>query len=851
MVFRQILLTVFYVVFFSFFMGGQPAMAAGTISWVNPSVTSPSGSTDTMVLAFENPIEREYTHPRMALAQTPIPASFQGLPIGNGVMGSMVWTLEDKVCLQINRVDIFPMNSYSTSFFKRNEDYCGAAGLVDLSFPGTTFFSDGDFKRKLDMRTGLVTLDVPEMTVEAFAAANHDVIVLRIHDKRRGNHEPVRLRLRMLRPPRVKTYEHLAESFLSWEKDLLQLRQRFTEGDFYCGSAVAVSANPAGQSVTIEDDRAYISIPAGADFTVYIASSAAFDPARDLKAVNVSIMEDIKAKGFEQLFKENIVWWNNFWDKSHVSISSQDGRGEWIEKNYNFYRYIMGSTSRGALPPKFNGMLFISHGDVRPWGAQYWWHNTACLYRGLPGANHIELTNPMTDLYLNMLESCRLAARQQWDSEGVFLGETMYFDGFAPLPGNLVQEMQDLYLCRREFKPSREFLDYALYRNPRNSRWNWKSSGNWVDGKWTYRYKEKPPFGHVTHLFSSSSRMAWNYWVIYQTSQDKSFLRKAYPLIKGIADFHTTFPNIKKGADGLYHSHHTNMWEYQVDETDTQDTIAGMETVLGIALRAVDILGIDEPSRARWREYAAHLPPLATSRDESGKLRFALYPGCEESSHNDLFAVSYFPDVCNPEIPDQKRIEIAHHTLDLYWRDRKASGNRQTGQPIDALDGSATATAVMGRREFTKDLLHGLVHEDHLHCNLFSPRESNSVIHGTTVQSHGVMAKCLHIALAASFAPEPGGEPIIRPFHAWPVDWDVEAKIVLRGGYLFTGKWEKQNPVYYQLRANKKGHLRVRNLFPDIDWIVTRNGTPVKLKTESEGLWKLDVKAGDVVRWDN
>src|ERR1041384_3829924 len=41
---------------------------------------------------------------------TPAPRSEDGLPIGNGRMGTLVWTTPTMLKLQINRVDLQPIN---------------------------------------------------------------------------------------------------------------------------------------------------------------------------------------------------------------------------------------------------------------------------------------------------------------------------------------------------------------------------------------------------------------------------------------------------------------------------------------------------------------------------------------------------------------------------------------------------------------------------------------------------------------------------------------------------------------------------------------------------------------------
>src|SRR5690348_2259021 len=66
----------------------------------------------------------------------PVPRSEEGVPIGNGRMGSLVWTSPTALKLQINRVDVQPMNRDTNSFVERNTDYMGGCGFVDLDLGG-------------------------------------------------------------------------------------------------------------------------------------------------------------------------------------------------------------------------------------------------------------------------------------------------------------------------------------------------------------------------------------------------------------------------------------------------------------------------------------------------------------------------------------------------------------------------------------------------------------------------------------------------------------------------------------------------------------------------------------------
>src|SRR5215467_896077 len=64
----------------------------------------------------------------------PVARSEEGIPIGNGRMGTLVWTTPTSLRFQINRADVYANNSSTTSFFERNTDYCGGCGFVEIDF---------------------------------------------------------------------------------------------------------------------------------------------------------------------------------------------------------------------------------------------------------------------------------------------------------------------------------------------------------------------------------------------------------------------------------------------------------------------------------------------------------------------------------------------------------------------------------------------------------------------------------------------------------------------------------------------------------------------------------------------
>jgi hypothetical protein len=63
----------------------------------------------------------------------PVVRSEEGMPIGNGRMGTLVWTTPSALHFQINRVDLFCMGNNTRSFPKGHTDYSSGCGYMDIN----------------------------------------------------------------------------------------------------------------------------------------------------------------------------------------------------------------------------------------------------------------------------------------------------------------------------------------------------------------------------------------------------------------------------------------------------------------------------------------------------------------------------------------------------------------------------------------------------------------------------------------------------------------------------------------------------------------------------------------------
>jgi hypothetical protein len=748
----------------------------------------------------------------------PVPRSEEGMPVGNGRMGSLVWTTPQSLRFQINRVDVYANNSSTNSFFERHNDYCGGCGFVDIDF-GKTVFPESGFPQRLSVYDGLLTVG----GAKVLAWPHQDVMAVQVD-------APVQVSLRMLRFDNkyfggpmekmiadhvvtVQTRNHTAASRLEIRGECVVLTQEFREGDYSCKSAVAIGN---GKARIPNETEARIEVQPG---TVWIASAATFDPKEDVAATALRQLAAAASKGWNGVVKETSDWWHDFWSRGWVDLKSDDGVAQNVARNYHYFLYVMASSSRGKFPPKFNGMLWNTQGDLRTWGAQHWYANTSCYYEAIFASNRISLLDPLFDMYSGMYEASATAARQQWGSQGIYIAETSYFNGLEKLPDDIAVEMQDLYLLRKPWEQrSERFKEFAQYKHPHSSRWNWIQSGEWKNGRWVIAERGFGPYGAVNHIFGSTAKIAYYYWRRYEFTMDRDWLHdRAYPMLKGAAEFYRNYPNVKRGADGKWHIHNTNSNESIYGARDTDEDMSSMRGITAVALRAAQILNVDAELQSRWREFLDNLAPLPTSDDPEALkpdnyngprvfvrgLKPAIKPGGFTPDGNSL--PMFLFDLVN----SGPNVETAMNTFNAALRNGIGP---QTN--VSVLSKMAIAGAQLRRADAVRYMIpaqidarvpeRGTAYKGGaVLANRMTLREGPQAL---DAQRLGRAAEALHLALLRSNPPGPGEDPVIEPFAAWPKEWTARFKLAARGGFVVTASSEA-----IEVEATVDGECRLKN----------------------------------------
>ena len=781
----------------------------------------------------------------------PVTRTEEGMPIGNGTTGSLVWTTPTAIHFQINRVDVFAMGSNTNSWPWGHDNYSHGCGYVDINLEGydNEVFTEDAFNQHLSVFEGLATVKGNGITARVLTWNAKDVIATEIDDQR-DNPSAINIDLRMLRyslnyvknenwnltsqhSVKVQTGAHTATSQLEIRDGRIILVQRFEEGDFYSSSAVAIGVVGRNSKARYYNESTVrlMAEPGKGKSLILMSSASSYDPEEDVAGLALKQMDTAQSKNFEKLLSSNRDWWGDYWSKSFIHLHSSDGVADMVEKNYTYFLYIMGSCSRGEYMLGFNGMLWHTTGDLAQWGSQFWWNNQGFYYNGLTPSNHPELLEPVFKMNSRNYDSYARAAEQQWGSKGIWIPETNWFDGPEDLPDNIAEEMRELYLKRKPWaERSEEFNAYAQNKNGLNSRWNYLFAirmGKNLD---------KAPFAWTSHIFSATAKISYLYWLNYTYGLDKEWLKTtAYPMIKGTVEFYRNFPNFYKGEDGKYHIKHINNLESNWGGSDSPEEFAAMYAMFPIVIQASEILGVDSELRPIWKEIYENLAPLPN--------------GYQLASYYNLFSIN------------SENEELHKKVLESYERTYPNGVNPDIKMNVGNRYG--VTAAKLGFADDVKYMLPSIIkgyngnYCDYIGSSGPEPKETGLVVMrnrlslregpGTTeCQRLGEASHVLYQALLQSTPPSPGDDaPINSIFPAWPKEWDVQYTLAARDAFLISASMEKGQIEFVEVHSQKGGECRINNPWVDTEITIYRDGK--KSENMKGSLLLIQTKVGELV----
>jgi hypothetical protein len=321
----------------------------------------------------------------------------QGMPIGNGDLGAMLWC-PDGLRLQVQKSDLWAdaaANAPADAWQQLS------AGAITLSSEPSFLRDPLHYEQRLSLHTGVITIDSETSQgacqISAFVSPLAGVLVVRYRDQTvRGASRRVDV-----------TLDRQAHLFALGET--IGVLQAFRDRRYavlaqVVGCRARATNEGAGRcSLVMEPSRS-------SDFTLYVAvgvSSGAGDPV----ALARSRIQAAVDKGFERLLAEQRRHWSAFWSKSFLRLQGpvDDPLPAYLENLWYLALYQQACCSGGLDAPLANGALFLGDEACRQGAALYSGRDLRSMLANLLTSNHVDLAASYVDTYFRMLS--HLAAR--------------------------------------------------------------------------------------------------------------------------------------------------------------------------------------------------------------------------------------------------------------------------------------------------------------------------------------------------------------------------------------------------------------------------------------------------------
>lgn len=400
--------------------------------------------------------------PEPIVLKAPIERWDEGIPLGNGMIGVLVWGGGNKINLSLDRGDLWDLRTPAT-FKEPGWTYANMQKLVAAKNQAELVrlfdapYEEVPYPTKLP--AGRVEIELPA----DFQANEFELDLKKGLAIVRGNGGQVQIYVSPKDPVIVVECSGLMKSVLIPPVGVKKLgyQPARSEADEDIHSFVQVAADQMKFCVSEIRSRLF---GAGSQVMITVVSSADGD---DLKRLATYYLLRSHATPGGKIEEENVSWWRKFWATSSVQIPD-----ERLQRHYDFVRYLYGAGSRkGAPPMPLQGVWTADEGGLPPWKGDY--HNdlnTQMTYLAYHAAGLTEAGETWLDFLWKLLPEFRKFAKSFYGVEGAVVPGVMTLDGkpmggwgmYSLSPTNGAWVAQSFYLHWR-YTMDRKFLKDRAY----------------------------------------------------------------------------------------------------------------------------------------------------------------------------------------------------------------------------------------------------------------------------------------------------------------------------------------------------------------------------------------------------
>lgn len=703
--------------------------------------------------------------------QAPVNSWDEAIPLGNGLMGGLLWGENNTIRLSLDRGDLWDERTNGEAeWWKKNTYQKGVDFINQKKFDLVNDWwnqpYDGVTPTKLPAGRIEIQLPVSEIvknfelnlsSAEGIARFNSNGIIKVFYSAT----EPVALLS-------VKGMIPNAINLLS-TMDVFR-KKNLVKSEQSSGGTMEKLGYPEAIKGKLNNAQWYIQEAAGGlKYCVYVQSKkvknetllaisiTTTNDAKDLLSLAHQRCEAALSKGYSAILEKHKQWWEKFWRQSSVSIPDDA-----VQKQYNLVQYFYGAASRSDAPPMpLQGVWTADNGSLPPWKGDY--HNdlnTQMTYMAYQESGRFEEGSS----YINYL----------WDRRKIFqdFAKDFYGTGGLACPGTMSYSGQ----------PLGGWGQYSL--SPTMSAWS-------------------------AHLFY----LHWLY------TADENFLKeKAYPWCSGVGE--CMLGLLKPDEKGILRLPLSSSPEIFDDSpkawlqpNSNYDLMCLKMLFLSLSEMATANGKVLETKK--WSDAAAALGDFHTKSD--GTL---LIDAVSElpSSHRHLSNImGLYPFNLITKEGGEKEQQIINASL-KNWAS-KGTGE-WCGYTFSWM--SCMQARVGNAEEAVRNLdifVKAFVLRNGFHVNGDQTKSgySNFTYKPFTLEGNFLASQAVQEMLLQSWSPTPGkiNTGVIRLFPATPKKWGNASFIDLRAeeGYKVSASRKNNRTVWFSITSNKAGIVRIKDDF--------------------------------------
>ena len=373
-----------------------------------------------------------------------------GIPLGDGSNGYLLWFEENKLNININSTDLIDDIGAGDFYTKREDEthaVCrnGAKLSVDFGCPIFDSIYQSGFEARLSLKNATATIEnqtpFSSNKITAFASEKSKVAIVSVNTE--GTDE-MSLRSALERwGSRTFMYWYIRFSpnnsaGLSGTKSGI-FGKTFYVSQELNGMCFTVAVMPLSDCAVNTKKRNKHSAECETEcrkeinIDYYITLATGKTTEETEKEAYNNLKNAVK-QGKEEIYKEHLAMWEEFWNKSFISLPEDM---DFAENLWYLNLYYGNCQMRGKYPPHFcNGVWGFYH-DFVPWN-MYFHYNTQHSINSYGGANHPELCKTYFNFRNNQLPKAKIYAREIKNTKGAF------FTDISDLKGRMIANNAEL-----------------------------------------------------------------------------------------------------------------------------------------------------------------------------------------------------------------------------------------------------------------------------------------------------------------------------------------------------------------------------------------------------------------------